>query len=169
MPALSTTFTYATIEPGAASIAQEAANLIRVHLRKQVVEAVVAVGQQLIEVKNALDHGQFGAWLKAENLFAETTAQNFMRVAKEIGPKTATVADLPLTLVYKMSSPFVPEETRQEILSRREAGDELGKNEINDIVSTAIWKAHRGLCSTSPGKCCSRLILRSAQRSLTNL
>jgi hypothetical protein len=135
-----TRFDYALLDAGGAEIARTAANLIRLNLLKEI-EAVVAVGQQLIAVKNALDHGQFGAWLKAETPFAETTAQNYMRVVENIGSKSATVADLPRKLVYQLASPLVPEETRQQIFVRREAGERVEKEEITEIVSTAISNA----------------------------
>lgn len=135
-----TPYDYSLLDAGGAEIARTAAKLIRLNMRKQI-EAVIAVGQQLIAVKNALDHGQFGAWLKAETPFAETTAQNYMRVAEKIGPKSAMVADLPHKLVYQLASPLVPEETRQQIFARREAGERVEKEEITEIVSMAIYKA----------------------------
>jgi hypothetical protein len=66
-----------------------------------------------------------------------------MRVFENIGPKYATIAHLPVTLVYKVASSLVPDETRQEILAPREAGDQVDEKEVKEIVSTAIREAKR--------------------------
>jgi hypothetical protein len=155
-----TPYDYSLVDAGGAEIARTAANLIPLYLRKEI-DAVIAVGQQLIAAKNALGHGQFGAWLKAETPFAETTAQNYMRVAEKIGPKYATVADLPHKLVYQLASPLVPEETRQQIFVRREAGERIEKEEITEIVSMAIYKAKEAAKITAEEK---RLSARAKRR-----
>ena len=45
-------------------------------------------------MKNALPHGRFGPWLKAEFGWTERTAQNFMNVAGQFGSKTEMISDL---------------------------------------------------------------------------
>jgi hypothetical protein len=46
-----------------------------------------------IELRHeGLGHGQWGAWLQAEVSMSQTTATNFMRVAREFGPRSASVA-----------------------------------------------------------------------------
>lgn len=45
--------------------------------------SMVEIGKRLLEAKQCLPHGTWGAWLKDEVEFSERTAQNFMRIAKE--------------------------------------------------------------------------------------
>jgi hypothetical protein len=48
------------------------------------VEDIIEVGNDLQAVKDALPHGQFLPWLKAEFGWSERSAQNFMSVKKAV-------------------------------------------------------------------------------------
>jgi hypothetical protein len=52
---------------------------------KRTAEDVIAIGQDLLAVKEELEHGQFQDWLKAEFDMSYPTANNFMNVAKRFG------------------------------------------------------------------------------------
>jgi excisionase family DNA binding protein len=58
------------------------------------VRVVVKIGQELLAVKDALEHGHFGSWLQGVFGWSERTAQNFMSVAKRF--KSAIIAGLPI-------------------------------------------------------------------------
>ena len=45
----------------------------------------IEIGRRLEEAKAMLPHGEWGAWLKKELDFSQSTAQNFMRVFREYG------------------------------------------------------------------------------------
>src|SRR5947208_15313192 len=78
-----------------------------------------------LAVKEALEHGHFGPWLKAEFGWGERTAQNFMSVAERF--KFAKIADLPIqpSAAYYLAAPSVPDEARQQAIERAEAGEEI--------------------------------------------
>lgn len=59
---------------------------------KKTVEDIIEIGTDLLAVKETLEHGHFGPWLKAEFGWSERTAQNFMSVAERF--KSAKIADL---------------------------------------------------------------------------
>ena len=46
-------------------------------------EAILAIGRGLMEAKAMLSHGEWLPWLTEQVEFSESTAQRFMRLAKE--------------------------------------------------------------------------------------
>lgn len=65
----------------------------------QALEHARAAGAELLKVKAALKHGEFGPWIAEHLDFSERTAQGYMRVATnwtQVESKSATVADLTL-------------------------------------------------------------------------
>src|SRR5947209_6598139 len=81
-------FDYSPLEPKVAGELREKAAKIRERVRRTL-EEIIEVGKDLLAVKDALPHGQFGPWMKSEFGWAERMAQNFMAVAQAFGPKTA--------------------------------------------------------------------------------
>ena len=61
-------------------------------LVRQTAHGIIEIGKNLIEVKQAIGHGNWLPWLDAEFGFSERSAQNFMNVADKF--KSATVSDL---------------------------------------------------------------------------
>jgi hypothetical protein len=72
-----------------------------------------------------------------EVALSERSAQNHMRVAEEFDGKSATVADLPPTVVYKLAAKTVPPEVRQDILRQLEHDDRPSPAEIERQIATA--------------------------------
>lgn len=56
-------------------------------------QAVIEIGRRLMEAKAQLKHGEWLPWLREKVEFSETSAQNFMRIAREYG-NTHLVGDL---------------------------------------------------------------------------
>src|SRR5262249_20975723 len=69
-------FNYDLLEAKVAERVRSSADRIRERVRKTV-EDIIEVGRDLLAAKEALEHGQFGPWLKAEFGWSERTAQNF--------------------------------------------------------------------------------------------
>ena len=74
-------FNYDPLEAKVADLVLSSADRIRERMKK-LVEDIIEVDNDLMTVREALDHGQFGPWLKAEFGWSERTAQNFMAVAE---------------------------------------------------------------------------------------
>ena len=71
-------YDYATLPPDVAKFARRAADDIKSALNDNLIE----VGRNLLVVKQKLQHGQFGAWIRAEFGMAERTAQRYMAAAR---------------------------------------------------------------------------------------
>lgn len=75
---------------------------------------VFSIGQILVLVKNALDHGQFSKWLAVEVGYTQRTAQNYMNAFRQLGDKSETVSFLPMKTVYDLAA--LPKDQCDEIV-----------------------------------------------------
>lgn len=135
-------FDYSPLDTKVADKARSAAERIRGRL-KRTLEDLIEVGNDLLAVKEALDHGQFGAWLRAEFGWSERMAQNFMSVAERF--KSANFAELPIqpSAAYLLAAPAVPDEARQIAVEKAEAGEEITFTTAKEIVKEAKRKKPR--------------------------
>lgn len=84
--------------------------------------AIIEIGKRLLEAKQCLPHGQWGDWLEKEVEFSERTAQNFMRIAREIG-NPQLVADVGNSTSKALLLISVPPEEREGFVSATHAID----------------------------------------------
>jgi len=135
--------------PLAAEVAQRvemAAKRIRI-LVQRTMEDALAVGQELLAVKETLPHGQFSVWLRAEFDWTERTARRFMAVAQRFGPKTDTMSVLPIdpTAAYLLAAPSAPQAASEIALHRAQSGERITVSVAKEILATLGNKpAHRG-------------------------
>jgi hypothetical protein len=129
-------FNYELLETKLADKLRNAADRIRERVKKTV-EDIIEVGNDLLAVKEALPHGQFLPWIKAEFGWSERTAQNFMSVAEQF--KSAKIADLPIqpSAAYLLAAPSVPDEAREKAIEKAEAGEEITFAAAKEIVAEA--------------------------------
>ena len=135
-------FDYSPLDTKIAEQARSTADRIRERLKKTL-EDLIEVGSDLLVVKEALPHGQFLPWLKAEFGWSERTAQNFMSVAESF--KSAKFADLPIqpSAAYLLAAPAVPDEARQVAIEKAEAGEEITFSSAKEIVAEAKKKGKK--------------------------
>ena len=76
-------------------------------------EAILTIGQCLIEAKELLPHGEWKAWLEERVEFSERSAQRFMRLAREWTNPTA-LSDLGATKVLTLLA--LPPEEREQFM-----------------------------------------------------
>jgi hypothetical protein len=104
--------------------------------------SVVKAGKDLLIAKQYLSHGAFLRWVETEAGIPARTAQAYMRAAQWIEDKSAVVSHLPPSVLYVLSSPSVPEDFIQDILSRTEAGERIAPSFIRREIK-AICEARR--------------------------
>jgi hypothetical protein len=133
-------FNYDKLEPAARDVAKASAERIKAKVRKAV-EDIIDVGNELLSVKEALEHGQFLKWLKGEFGWSERMARNFMAVAQHFG-KSANFADLTIqpSAAYLLAAPAVPDEARQTAIAKAEAGEEITFSAAKKMVAEAKKK-----------------------------
>src|ERR1700733_2471014 len=90
-------FDYNTLDTDDAAYVRAIADRVR-EKDQQARGNVIDIGRDLIVVKEKLDHGQFGPWLRAEFQWDERTAQRYMGLAEHFGDKSDIVSLLPETV-----------------------------------------------------------------------
>lgn len=128
----------------AADKVRSSAEKIRRTVQKTI-EDIIEVGQELMAVKEAVGHGHFGPWLRAEFGWTERTAQNFMNVAEQFGPKAKLISDFTIqpTAAYLLAAPSVPEKAREAAVERAEAGEEITTGVAKEIIAKVRKRAAR--------------------------
>lgn len=130
-------FSYSDLAPEAADIARTAAISIRTTMAGSLRE----IGTHLSQVKAALGHGNFTAWMETELGFTDRTARNYMQVADFLEGKPEIISVLPATTLYALSAPTAPEEVKQSVVAAAEAGEPLGAKIINMRLDAAKHEA----------------------------
>jgi hypothetical protein len=158
-------FDYSPLEAKTAEKVQASAERIRETV-KRTIEDIIAVGSELLSVKEALPHGQFGPWLRAEFGWTERTARNFMAVAEQFGPKTEMISDLQIepTAAYLLAAPSAPDEARQAAVELAESGKRITAKVAKKILADERKKPGRRRRRASAEKLGERL-----ERVLTRL
>ena len=140
-------FDYAQLDAETRIVVQQRTTEIR-DLTRRTAQDIIDIGRKLIEVKQRLGHGQFGAWLEAEFAWTDRTAQRFMQVAERFGENRHIVEFAPSAL-YLLAAPSVPDEAREEVLRRAEQGEAITHKAAKQIVEAASpipdWIAVRDL------------------------
>jgi hypothetical protein len=125
-------FDYEQLSHGVAAVAREAADRIRSRLSNSLIDT----GKDLRLVRERLEHGQFGAWLRVEFGLTARTAQRYMRAAR-LADKIDTVSDLTPTALYALSAATTPKEARKNVIRRLKAGETLQRSEIFALIRQA--------------------------------
>ncbi len=102
-------------------------------LMTRTVNDIIDIGQSLIDVKERLEHGQFGAWLETEFEMTPRTARNFMNVASTF--KSETVSDLKIatSALYLLAN--APDEARDAAIEAAQAGERVTKAKAKAIIN----------------------------------
>ncbi|MBQ9082854.1 MAG: DUF3102 domain-containing protein, partial [Clostridia bacterium] len=113
---------------------------IRDRANQVVLESAIEIGLRLQEAKAQLPHGEWGAWLKEQVHFSQSTATNLMKLAEEYGTgqvslfgkraNSQTLANLPYTKALKLLA--LPAEDRDEFVEQ---------NDVAAMSTRALEKA----------------------------
>jgi hypothetical protein len=112
------TFDYGVLNEARRIRIQIKAESIRTRMRRAA-EDIIAIGQDLIEVKKELDHGQFLSWINKEFGMSDQSARNFIHVAEKFGDvdKFKTVLNLSPKILYELAAPSTPEAIIEQVQS----------------------------------------------------
>jgi Protein of unknown function (DUF3102) len=116
-------------------LAKHAAAIRR--LGKRVVADVIEIGRLLTECKRICGHGNWLPWLDREFGWTDDTALNFMRVYELSKSRNFRDLSLPLSGLYLLAAPSTPQEARDEIIERAQAGEKIPVAEAKRIIEHA--------------------------------
>ena len=142
-PVITTSKPLSTKEVGAI------ADRIRARVRRTA-EDIIAVGHDLTKVKAQLGHGKFLDWIDREFGMSERSARNYMAVATWAEGKSATVADLAPSTLYRLAAPSTPEDIGEEVITRAEKGENIKAAEVKRQIQKA--KAESTNVATTEGE-----------------
>jgi hypothetical protein len=91
-------------------------------LCKRTIDNVIEVGRRLTEAQVVAGHGNWSAWLDHEFKWTDDTARNFMRVFELSKSRNFRDLSLPVSALYMITAPSTPEDVRDEVLERAQAG-----------------------------------------------
>lgn len=100
-------FDYASLDSSTRTFVQEKAQSIHARL-KRTAEDIIAIGQDLIEVKARLGHGKFQDWLQSEFEMNYRSAVRFMHVTERFRGSDK-LSHLPISVLYELAAPSTPE------------------------------------------------------------
>lgn len=106
-------------------------------LKQDAGNAILGIGQRLIEAKAMLPHGDWLPWLTEQVEFSERTARNFMRLAREWTNRQA-LADLGAAKALTLLA--LPPEERERFMAENHVVDGEEKSVI-DMTSRELEKA----------------------------
>lgn len=101
------------------------------HHKNLVTENLIEMGNTLIELKASMEHGQWTDFIKNESDISMSTAQKYMKIAKELGEKTELVTHLGIKKSYKLLS--IPAEKRDSFLESNNVLD-LSYNQLCELI-----------------------------------
>lgn len=100
-------------------------------LVRQTAHGIIEIGKNLIEVKNAIGHGNWLPWLDAEFGFSDETARKFMNVASKFQPSLNL--DITPSALYLLAQNSTPDEVRQTAIEMAESGETPTAKEIKEL------------------------------------
>ena len=121
-----TLFDYAKLPAESAELCR----IVEIRIKTRTGMTIVENGQDLIKVKEALGHGEFGKWLASWFPMSESTAQKWMNVAREYKDKSVLSTVLGSKALCMLAAPSTPEPVRQEIERRAVEGGDTSVAEI---------------------------------------
>lgn len=108
-------------------------------LKQDAGNAILAIGDRLIEAKSLMSHGEWLPWLTEQVEFSESTAQRFMRLAREWRNPSA-LTDLGATKALTLLA--LPPEEREQFIAEHHIVNGEEKTVI-DMTSQELEQAIR--------------------------
>ena len=109
----------------------------RIRLRlARTAEDIIAIGRDLAEVKKKLPHGSWVPWLEAEFGMSQDWAGRAMQVAGKY-PNSEPVRNLGAKALFLLAADNTPEEVRDEVTARVEAGERVTAAEVKRLKDEA--------------------------------
>lgn len=110
-------------------------------LTASMLSTIIEIGRRMCQAKEMLPHGEFGAWVKEETGYSQSTANNFMRLFQEYGAaqeslfgaevNSQTFGNLPYSKALALLA--VPAEEREEF-AREHHVEDMSTRELKQAI-----------------------------------
>ena len=98
--------------------------------KRTIGRSIVIIGQDLIEAKSKMEHGLWGTWLEERVNFSQSTAENYMKIAEQVGGDSLLL-NLPYTKILALLA--VPAEERETFATANNI-EEKSVSEIKKLI-----------------------------------
>jgi hypothetical protein len=129
-------FDYSSLDQEVADRQRSRADRIS-SLKTRTIEMMGEIGSVLLEAQADLNHGTFLDWIDQATGLSRSSAYRFMDVAKRLGNVLPIVGSLPAGLVQKLAEKSTPDEMRDSIVQRLQAGEVLQEIEVRSELREA--------------------------------
>lgn len=110
-------------------------------LTASMLSTIIEIGRRMCQAKEMLPHGEFGAWVKEETGYSQSTANNFMRLFQEYGAaqeslfgaevNSQTFGNLPYSKALALLA--IPAEEREEFVQENHVED-MSTRELKQAI-----------------------------------
>jgi Protein of unknown function (DUF3102) len=107
-------------------------------LGKRAVADIIEIGRRLTEAKAIAGHGNWLPWLEREFGWTDKTAEKWMHVyALSLKFELGSNIDVRPTLsaLYLLAAPSTPDEVREAVIERSEAGEHFSAADVKRLVT----------------------------------
>lgn len=108
-------------------------NAIKEKTRDAVISGAIEIGKRLVEAKNMLPTGAWGAWLKTNVEYSERTAQNLMSIFNEYGRKGIPEGLQRASLTNALALIGLPDDMKHDLIESGDA-EELSTRELKKKI-----------------------------------
>jgi hypothetical protein len=125
-------FDYNTLDAETRIVVQQRTGEIKA-LMRTTAQGIIDIGAKLIEVKQKLEHGQFGGWLKIEFDWTPRTAQRFIGVTEHFKNDNLSHLNIAPSALYLLAAPSTPDEVRDHFIEQSQNGASVGYTEVKEL------------------------------------
>jgi N6-adenosine-specific RNA methylase IME4 len=111
-------FDYASLDGDTRVFVQEKAQAIHARL-KRTAEDIIAIGQDLMAVKEKLPDMKFSAWLRSEFGMTRSMAYNFINVSKRFPNGCPNFGQVSVSVLYELAAPSTPDAVIEMVETKR--------------------------------------------------
>ena len=153
-------FDYSVLTPQARTLVEGKTCEIKSLIRRNVQE-IVDIGQNLIEVKAQLGHGNFRAWLKAEFDWSIRTVSRFMQVATKFKCANLAHLNIAVSALYLLAESSTSEQALKEALEIASEGENVTCSKAKVIIERHRKQAMSTTCKPGTIKIPARAMERN--------
>jgi len=131
------------------AVCETAARFIR-ERSTELLRGIVAVGEQLVKVKEVLPHGQWGDWLGYQFNMSMSTAENYMNAFRAVTqyPELRNGYDPSVLYLFTRS---LPESAARDIIKHGPVSREEAQCLINEAKGNDWYADMKGMVDEDPG------------------
>lgn len=101
-------------------------------LQRRMSGDIITIGSELLAVKERLEHGQFGEWIKHHFGWSQPTASRMMQAADAFKSFNLNNLTIDTSALYLLSSDKCPDELRESMLERAEKGERITHAKVKE-------------------------------------